>query len=118
VYIATSECEDRQSFRADCWRKYRPRRSGWQELHDTNSPGKDGRSWTLDRVTNIIGRRTSQPSTSGKHSMDNTKWTFGLTMMIVGMGGTFLTLWVLSLVMDALKKVFPLDIKAAGPEKK
>src|ERR1039457_2163147 len=25
--------------------------------------------------------------------MDNAKWTFGLTMMIVGMGGTFLTLW-------------------------
>jgi Na+-transporting methylmalonyl-CoA/oxaloacetate decarboxylase gamma subunit len=50
--------------------------------------------------------------------MDNAKWTFGLTMMIVGMGGTFLTLWILSLVMDLLKKVFPLAAKAAGPEKK
>ena len=50
--------------------------------------------------------------------MDNTKWTFGLTMMIVGMGGTFLTLWVLSLVMDLLKKVFPLAAKAGNPEKK
>ena len=39
--------------------------------------------------------------------MDNAKWTFGLTMMIVGMGGTFLTLWILGLVMDLLKKVFP-----------
>ena len=37
--------------------------------------------------------------------MDNAKWTFGLTMMIVGMGGTFLTLWVLGLVMDLLKKL-------------
>jgi len=51
--------------------------------------------------------------------MDNAKWTFGLTMLIVGMGGTFLTLWILSLVMDLLKKVFPLvTAKAGGPEKK
>jgi Na+-transporting methylmalonyl-CoA/oxaloacetate decarboxylase gamma subunit len=50
--------------------------------------------------------------------MDNAKWTFGLTMMIVGMGGTFLTLWILGLVMDLLKKVFPLAAKAGGPEKK
>lgn len=47
--------------------------------------------------------------------MDNDKWAFGLTMMIVGMGGTFLTLWVLGLVMDALKKVFP--IKESGSPK-
>ena len=44
--------------------------------------------------------------------MDNEKWTFGITMMIVGMGGTFLTLWVLGLVMDLLKKIFPLESKA------
>jgi Na+-transporting methylmalonyl-CoA/oxaloacetate decarboxylase gamma subunit len=51
--------------------------------------------------------------------MDNAKWTFGLTMMIVGMGGTFLTLWILGLVMDLLKKVFPLaTAKAASTEKK
>ena len=50
--------------------------------------------------------------------MDNAKWTFGLTMMIVGMGGTFLTLWILGLVMDLLIKVFPLVIPAASPEKK
>lgn len=49
--------------------------------------------------------------------MDNAKWTFGLTMMIVGMGGTFLTLWILGLVMDLLKKVFPLVAKPANPEK-
>ena len=46
--------------------------------------------------------------------MDNDKWAFGLTMMIVDMGGTFLTLWVLSLVMDLLKKVFPLSGKDSG----
>ena len=37
--------------------------------------------------------------------MDN--WTFGITMVIVGMGGTLLTLWILSLIMSVLKKVFP-----------
>lgn len=45
------------------------------------------------------------------------KWDFGLTMMIVGMGGTFVTLWVMTLVMDVLKKVFPLVAKAAGNDK-
>ena len=47
--------------------------------------------------------------------MDNAKWTFGLTMMIVGMGGTFLTLWILGLVMDLLKKVFPLVSNSRQP---
>jgi len=39
-------------------------------------------------------------------SMDN--WTFGVTMIIVGMGGTLLTLWILSVIMSVLKKAFPL----------
>ena len=34
--------------------------------------------------------------------------TFGLTLTIVGMGGTMLSLWLLSLLTSALKKVFPL----------
>jgi Na+-transporting methylmalonyl-CoA/oxaloacetate decarboxylase gamma subunit len=46
------------------------------------------------------------------------KWTFGITMMIVGVGGTFLTLWILSLSVDLLKKVFPLSAEEKGPEKK
>ncbi|MBZ4211844.1 MAG: hypothetical protein D4R79_03050 [Comamonadaceae bacterium] len=50
--------------------------------------------------------------------MDDAKWTFGLTMMIVGMGGTFLTLWILGLVMDLLKKVFPLVAKTGTAENK
>jgi Na+-transporting methylmalonyl-CoA/oxaloacetate decarboxylase gamma subunit len=45
------------------------------------------------------------------------KWTFGFTMMIVGMGGTLLTLWVLSLVMDLLKKAFPLPAGQKPPGK-
>jgi Na+-transporting methylmalonyl-CoA/oxaloacetate decarboxylase gamma subunit len=37
--------------------------------------------------------------------MDN--WTFGITMMVCGMGGTILTLCILSLIMSCLGKVFP-----------
>jgi hypothetical protein len=37
--------------------------------------------------------------------MDN--WSFGISMTVVGMGGTLLTLWLLSLLTIALKKVFP-----------
>ncbi len=39
--------------------------------------------------------------------MDN--MSFGITMTIVGVGATFLTLWVLSLIMSLLKKAFPLS---------
>jgi hypothetical protein len=37
--------------------------------------------------------------------MDN--FTFGITMLICGMGGTILTLWVMSLVMGLLGRLFP-----------
>lgn len=33
--------------------------------------------------------------------------TFGLTMLIVGMGGTLLTLWLLGLLLRALTSMFP-----------
>ena len=46
------------------------------------------------------------------------KWTFGITMMLVGVGGTFLTLWVLGLTVDLLKKLFPLSAEEKNPEKK
>ena len=48
--------------------------------------------------------------------MEMDKWTFGLTLMIVGMGGTFLTVWVLSLVITLMKKIYPLV--SDGREKK
>jgi len=35
------------------------------------------------------------------------KWTFGITMLIAGMGGTIATLILFSILMSALKKVFP-----------
>ena len=40
-------------------------------------------------------------------------WTVGITMLICGMGGTILTLWIMSLVMTLLGKLFP-----EKPEKK
>jgi len=39
--------------------------------------------------------------------MDNT--TFGITVTLVGMGGTLLTLWIISLMIVLLKKIFPLE---------
>ena len=37
------------------------------------------------------------------------KWEFGITMMVGGMGGTLLMLWILSFVITLLKKIFPLS---------
>lgn len=37
--------------------------------------------------------------------MDN--WTFGFTMLVVGMGGTLVVLGLLALIMGLLKKIFP-----------
>ena len=37
--------------------------------------------------------------------MDN--WTFAITMIVVGMVGTLLTLWIMSLLMGLLKQCFP-----------
>lgn len=37
--------------------------------------------------------------------MDNV--TFGVTVLIVGMGGTIITLGVMSLIMSLLTKIFP-----------
>jgi len=36
-------------------------------------------------------------------------WTFGLTMVVVGMGGTLLSLMLMSLIMALLKRLFPLQ---------
>ena len=45
------------------------------------------------------------------------KWDFGLTMMVVGMGGTLLTLWILSFLMVLLKKVFPISTQTEESQK-
>ena len=46
-------------------------------------------------------------------------FTFGLTMTIVGMTGTMLSLWLLSLLTMVLKKIFPATPKKStgGTEK-
>lgn len=46
--------------------------------------------------------------------MDN--WSFGITLTIVGAGGTFVTLGVLIVVMHLIKKVFPVS-SDSGPRK-
>jgi hypothetical protein len=37
--------------------------------------------------------------------MDN--WTFGWTLALIGMGGTMLVLWILSLLILVIRRVFP-----------
>jgi hypothetical protein len=37
--------------------------------------------------------------------MDN--WTFGFTMLVVGMGGTLAALGALAVIMGVLKKILP-----------
>jgi hypothetical protein len=44
--------------------------------------------------------------------MDNI--TFGLTMLIVGMGGTLLTLYLLTLIIAGITRAFPANPKRAG----
>ena len=34
-------------------------------------------------------------------------WTFGWTLALIGMGGTMLVLWLLSLLILLIKKIFP-----------
>lgn len=45
------------------------------------------------------------------------KFTFGFTMLVVGMGGTLLTLGIMSAIMALLKKIFPLKQEEKSPEK-
>lgn len=48
--------------------------------------------------------------------MDNL--TFGVSMIVVGMGGTLLTLWILSLLMVVLKRIFPYKEEADGKKER
>lgn len=43
--------------------------------------------------------------------------TFGLTMLVVGMGGTLLTLWLLTLLIRGLTALFPADNAKPGAKK-
>jgi len=44
-------------------------------------------------------------------------WSFGLTVALVGMGGTMLVLWFLSLIVLLLKKVFPYQAEQSATKK-
>ena len=46
--------------------------------------------------------------------MEMDKWTFGLTMMIVAGGGTFLTLWILGLIDGPAQADLPPHTGEAG----
>jgi len=45
------------------------------------------------------------------------KWAFGVTMMVIGVGGTFLTLAILIWSIQLLKKLFPLSAEDSGKSK-
>jgi hypothetical protein len=44
-------------------------------------------------------------------------WTFGWTLALIGMIGTMLVLWCLSLLILLLKKIFPYQDEGAGSQK-
>jgi hypothetical protein len=41
-------------------------------------------------------------------------WTVGWTLALIGMTGTMLVLWILSLLILLLKKIFPYQEESAG----
>ena len=46
------------------------------------------------------------------------KWAFGITMMVVGVGGTFLTLAILIFSIEIMKKLFPLSAEGGDKGKR
>ncbi len=42
-------------------------------------------------------------------------WDFGVTLTLLGMGGTLFSLWLLTLVMGLMKRLFPAP-PPAGPD--
>ena len=49
--------------------------------------------------------------------MEMDKWTFGWTLALIGMGGTMLVLWLMSLVILLIRKVFPVKPEATAAQK-
>jgi Na+-transporting methylmalonyl-CoA/oxaloacetate decarboxylase gamma subunit len=47
--------------------------------------------------------------------MDN--WTFGWTLALIGMSGTMFVLWILSLLILLIRKVFPYRAEPAAAKK-
>ncbi len=44
-------------------------------------------------------------------------WTFGWTLALIGMGGTMLVLWLLSLLILLIRKIFPYQTDKAALKK-
>jgi Na+-transporting methylmalonyl-CoA/oxaloacetate decarboxylase gamma subunit len=44
-------------------------------------------------------------------------WTFGWTVALIGMGGTMMVLWVLSLLILLLRKIFPYSAEQSASKK-
>ena len=44
-------------------------------------------------------------------------WTFGFTVAVIGMGGTMLVLWLMSLFILLLKKMFPYQAEESTTKK-
>jgi Na+-transporting methylmalonyl-CoA/oxaloacetate decarboxylase gamma subunit len=47
--------------------------------------------------------------------MDN--WTFGWTLAVIGMGGTMFVLWLLSLLILLIRKIFPYQPEESAAKK-
>jgi Na+-transporting methylmalonyl-CoA/oxaloacetate decarboxylase gamma subunit len=44
-------------------------------------------------------------------------WTFGWTLALIGMGGTMLVLWILSLLILLIRKIFPYQADDSATKK-
>jgi hypothetical protein len=44
-------------------------------------------------------------------------WSFGWTLSLIGMAGTMLVLWCISLLILLLRKIFPYKPEAMEPKK-
>ncbi|MBI4444826.1 MAG: OadG family protein [Acidobacteria bacterium] len=45
-------------------------------------------------------------------------WTFGWTLALFGMGGTLLMLWIFSVLIILLRKIFPVKTEIKSEAKK
>ncbi len=44
-------------------------------------------------------------------------WTFGWTLALIGMGGTMLVLWIMSLLILLIRKIFPYQADDSASKK-
>jgi hypothetical protein len=45
------------------------------------------------------------------------KWTFGWTLALIGMSGTMFVLWLISLLILLIRKIFPHHPELSAPKK-